>query len=101
MFASLPDLPAGEGVALVHLGTWQTTSSLLPPVSKLSSSYLSTKKLRGDERAEKFHITMAFTLLMRTTASSLSHQLLLLGLKVPAQRKIVRWLRISTQIVRL
>src|SRR4029077_12270902 len=47
-FASLPDLPAGEGVALVHLGTWQTTSSLLPPVSKLSSSYVSTKKLRGD-----------------------------------------------------
>ena len=48
MFASLPDPPAGEGVALVHLGTWQTTSSLLPPVSKLSSSYLSTKKPRGD-----------------------------------------------------
>jgi hypothetical protein len=44
---------------------------------------------------------MAFILRIRRAASSLSHQLLLLGLKVPAQRKIVRWLRISTQIVRL
>src|SRR4029077_5040345 len=101
-FASLPDLPAGEGVALVHLGTWQTTSWLFPPVSKLSSSCLSTKQLRGDERVEKFHISMAFSLRMRSAAnctrysfafslflfagqswqSSLFHQLLLLDLEL-------------------
>src|SRR4029077_21148477 len=51
---------------------------------------------------KKFHITMGFTLRMRSTVSSLFHQTTgCWGLKVPAQRKIVRWLRISTQIVRL
>jgi hypothetical protein len=50
--------------------------------------------------SKKIPITMAFTLRMRRTANSLSHELLLLGLKVPAQRKIVRWLRILTRIVR-
>ena len=38
---------ARENPRLQRSHTWQTTSSLLPPVSKLSSSYLSTKKTAG------------------------------------------------------
>jgi len=54
------------------------------------------------EGAGTCYITMAFSLRIRRTASSLFHQLLLLDLTVrPAQRKIVRRSRILIQIVRL
>src|SRR5262249_49440234 len=53
-------------------------------------------------RRTEFHTTMAFSLRMRGTASSLLHELLLSEGEVkPNQRKMVRPLRTSRQIVRL